>query len=123
MWIARNKDGSLYLFTKKPTRVGSYGTWIWGNQNYCIRINDEKYSVKWEDEPVEVTLVPIMDESSTDAPKLLGPCAVCSNARCLNDKNSCKYSDIHLKDIENNIKPLDSDIAKYVEDNFNELIS
>ena len=65
-WITRDKDGELWLHTHKPKRV-SYpgGLEYWEasmNPNASeMQILNEKLfkDLKWEDEPIEVTIKPI----------------------------------------------------------------
>lgn len=65
MWIARDKDGELYLFTfVKPVRIEEDNENYWIKDEYCgdladcIRLDDKLFpDLKWEDEPVEVNLI------------------------------------------------------------------
>lgn len=63
MWVAREENGLLRLYTKKPYRYDG-GIWRIPNDGDCITISDEEYpqykSIKWEDEPIEIELVPKM---------------------------------------------------------------
>ena len=58
MWVARDKDGSLWIyFDDKPKK--SHDKWWATNQSvrYC-RINSSLFpDLRWEDEPIEVKLV------------------------------------------------------------------
>lgn len=75
MWIARNKDNSLFLFnTNKPNRCSEYDDyigkdtyWVCGNRE-GIEDYNEMYdliqlpssmfpNLKWEDEPIEVDII------------------------------------------------------------------
>jgi len=68
MWIARDKDGTLWLFTHKPHRCRMVG-WdmnSWdspdeceeGDVINCMEINPSLYpEVTWETEPLELELV------------------------------------------------------------------
>lgn len=63
MWIARDKDGSLWFFYEKPTKE-KY-VWLSGfGIGAQFRINEKLFpEVKWEDEePRELVLKPIKDE-------------------------------------------------------------
>lgn len=54
-WLARDKNGRLYLFYfEKPTK----GETIWHTDGYCEKlITDIFPQVKWEDEePTELTI-------------------------------------------------------------------
>lgn len=70
MWIARDKDGSLWLYDEKPIREEKCSVWI--NES---NITDEGIgvlqptmfpSLKWEDEPIEVDLLPKGKTNKTD---------------------------------------------------------
>ena len=55
-WIARDKDGQLYIYSSKPTRHNII--WIQGN-TFCevSKKADESLMgrhITWEDEPVEI---------------------------------------------------------------------
>lgn len=57
MWVARDKNRNLMIFSKKPKRYIS----VWENVYYggtSGRIDPELFpDLKWEDEPIEVELV------------------------------------------------------------------
>lgn len=56
MWVARDKDNSLWLFTDKPKR-NPY-TWTSRSQSTQLEIPMGLFtSLKWEDEPIEVGLI------------------------------------------------------------------
>lgn len=58
IWIARDKEGALFLFTKNPSRFEN----IWNNKSEdglseCTRIPEEWFpELKWEDEPIELVI-------------------------------------------------------------------
>lgn len=65
MWIARDKDGDLTLFSSKPHRCTDVG---WNNESWDVSSMDDFTDVMildpnmfpdltWEDEPIEVELV------------------------------------------------------------------
>lgn len=56
MWIARDKNGSLHLFSSKPFRNGPY--WVSRVTDMDIYIHPSLFpEVKWEDEePRELIL-------------------------------------------------------------------
>lgn len=61
MWIARNKDKSLWLYSQLPIRDKSYWTIkqdsIYSSISSKFRLSDDEFpNLKWEDEPVNVTL-------------------------------------------------------------------
>ena len=56
MWIARDKDGELTLFSNKPHRY----TEVWWNDEFndTMILNQNMFpNLTWEDEPIEVELV------------------------------------------------------------------
>ena len=56
MYVARDKNGSLWLYSKKPYREEYYGGWYSVGVN--LEINSEEFpELKWEDEPIEVKLI------------------------------------------------------------------
>lgn len=62
MWIARDKDDDLGLFTHLPKRCKDYGgSWEAADcedSEYC-GINKKLFpEFKWEDDPVEVDIIP-----------------------------------------------------------------
>lgn len=63
MWIARDKDGELYLFSEKPSKREE----LWGMSRrtiIVIQLPSELFpEVKWEDEePRELVLKPIKEK-------------------------------------------------------------
>lgn len=57
MFIARNKNGDLYLFDSKPKRNEKFGFWSCGSN--CIKITDNYHkkmfkNLQWKDNPKEV---------------------------------------------------------------------
>lgn len=58
MWIARDKDGELYLFSEKPSKREEF--WLM-SRGTVIQLPSELFpEVKWEDEePRELFLKPI----------------------------------------------------------------
>ena len=72
MWIARDKSGTLNLFSEKPIRIDNdddiWLSFVWHPENVhtCKRMQiDSTYfpGLKWEDEPVEVSIVPTIMNS------------------------------------------------------------
>lgn len=55
MWVARDADGSLYMFMEKPEKFSMM--WGTGKHNY-FRIRERLFpEIKWEDpEPTKVQL-------------------------------------------------------------------
>mgnify|MGYP001574185841 CR=1 FL=1 len=69
MWVARDKDGELFLYTKKPYRYAFSGMFVNTVSGKNIRINDTLFpNLKWENKPLEVNLV----ESFSASPRLCG---------------------------------------------------
>lgn len=65
MWIARDKDDSLKLWSSKPNRVAPPTNipsepilTIWDNGGFSIPLSKNTWKeLTWEDEPVEVSLI------------------------------------------------------------------
>lgn len=56
LWIARDKTGNLYLYSKKPERTYPTGYFVSRGGEY-MRIDNNKFpDLKWEDEPMEITI-------------------------------------------------------------------
>lgn len=58
MWVARNKNGDLGLFTDKPFR---YDDKVWCTKHgWYMRLDNDSYGdfddLKWDNEPIEVEL-------------------------------------------------------------------
>ena len=55
MWIARDSDGSLFVYTEKPHK--NKLCWFIDN-SYCLEVDNNLFpEVRWEDEePRELTL-------------------------------------------------------------------
>ena len=56
MYVARDKNGMLFLFKIKPVRMGDI--WSWDEYSYVLDY-DMFPNLKWEDEPLEVNLVAV----------------------------------------------------------------
>lgn len=66
MWLARDKNGALRIWTIKPYKGENAGEWTLGIVNQCSAyINETMYrEVKWTDkEPRELILKPLKDFS------------------------------------------------------------
>lgn len=63
MWVARDKDTSLTLFTGlKPVRSEEHGWW-WMDENLW-KIDPSLFpDLKWEDEPIEIDFVQKTNEN------------------------------------------------------------
>lgn len=62
MWVARDEDGGLYLFTRKPYKSDVVGAWVaksFDHKKVCQKIDNKLLpEVRWEDEdPTEVKIV------------------------------------------------------------------
>lgn len=67
LYLVRNENNSLYLFSKKPIRRWEYkdydskiGEWTSDTDGYCIGfIDDKNYfsDIDWKCEPIEVEIV------------------------------------------------------------------
>ena len=74
MWIARDKDGKLNLFTfLKPVRMDEDGCWVKadcpGELADSIRLADNLFTqLTWDDEPMEVGLFPISADTDEEFP-------------------------------------------------------
>ena len=65
MWVARDKNGELRIWTIRPSKDENAGEWSLSIVNQCSAyINGLQYrEVKWEDkEPRELILKPIKEE-------------------------------------------------------------
>lgn len=66
MWVARDKDGCVCAYEKKPWRQTSEKMWIDGDINFFIDYKEEGFGylfqlsvdafpwLTWDDEPVEI---------------------------------------------------------------------
>ena len=62
-WLARDKDGRLYLHTNKPRRVSILGG-CWDSSNYMELDSNQYPDVTYETEPklVSITITPPLNE-------------------------------------------------------------
>lgn len=63
MWVARDEDGSLCICNTKPIRISKKwykGYWDHDEFDGMLEIKDKSLfpNLTWEDEPIEVSLVP-----------------------------------------------------------------
>jgi len=71
-WLARDRSGVLFFYNEKPNK--GHGVWLGKNESgYPVEDSTEKFSaVPWEDEPVEMALVPVERLAALEAlPELL----------------------------------------------------
>lgn len=69
MWIARDKNGSLWLYNEKPIRNEEEEDWtIATPTDTAVGTLDTNMfpELKWEDEPIEVDLVAVNKSIVTD---------------------------------------------------------
>lgn len=65
MWVARDKNGELRVWTIRPCKDEDAGEWTLFIPNQCSAVINGLYypEVKWEDdEPRELVLKPIKEE-------------------------------------------------------------
>lgn len=54
MWVARDKNGDLYLYQDKPIRIEA----IFGSQYLYFGIPNILFpELKWEDDPIEIEII------------------------------------------------------------------
>ncbi len=59
MWVARDKNNSLWLYKEKPYRNEIYECWQSEDPYVYVGPIDKTLfpNLKWEDEPIEVTII------------------------------------------------------------------
>ena len=56
-WIARDKDGALYMYKVKPYRGKADYEGCWGSDGDTLALENSLFlSVSWESDPLEVTI-------------------------------------------------------------------
>lgn len=56
-WIARDKDGALYMYKVKPYRGKSDYEDCWDSDGDTLALDNSLFqSITWESEPLEVTI-------------------------------------------------------------------
>lgn len=58
-WVARDKNGSLFAYEDKPERCDNQKEWF-AETFLCLMVNSFFPELKWEDEPLEVMLTPVI---------------------------------------------------------------
>lgn len=57
LWVARDKNGELYLYNEKPERYND--SEVWCACGICSKLDNNLFpGLKFEDKPVEVVLLP-----------------------------------------------------------------
>lgn len=64
-WIARDANGSLFVYEKKPCRCHDLKTWQSGR--FCQMPNHLFPDLTWEDEPIEVEIRPTITDLDAKA--------------------------------------------------------
>lgn len=66
LWIARDRDGSLYIYSKKPKKIKIEGIFILDQNSYYFdyfKINNNKFrEVTFENSPQQVEINLIKNE-------------------------------------------------------------
>lgn len=61
LWVARDKSGELFAYDSKPKRERYLGFW-YSDLNCCSISGDLFHELKWQDEPLEVELRPVITD-------------------------------------------------------------
>ena len=60
-WVARDKDGNLFAYNDKPTRCDNQKEWF--EEKFLFSMENSFFpELKWEDEPIEVELRPLVTD-------------------------------------------------------------
>ena len=65
LWVARDKNGFLFVYEDKPTRCDNQREWL--GRFLCSMKNSYFPELKWEDEPIEIELRPTITDLDTKA--------------------------------------------------------
>ena len=65
LWVARDKNGFLFVYEDKPTRCDNQKEWI-GRFSNSIK-NSYFHNLTWEDEPIEIRIRPAITDIDTKA--------------------------------------------------------
>ena len=60
LWVARDKNCFLFVYEDKPTRCDNQCEWL--GRFLCSMKNSYFPELKWEDEPIEVELRPVITD-------------------------------------------------------------
>lgn len=65
LWVARDKNGFLFVYEDKPTRRDNQREWL---GRFLTSMKNSYFpKLKWEDEPIEVELRPAITDLDTKA--------------------------------------------------------
>lgn len=64
LWIARNANGSLFVYEKKPRRCNDLKTWQPGR--FCQIPKHLFHDLTWEDEPIEMEMRTDLDAKAKE---------------------------------------------------------
>ena len=65
LWVARDKNGFLFVYEDKPTRCDNQREWL--GRFLCSMKNSYFPELTWEDEPIEVELRPAITDIDAKA--------------------------------------------------------
>lgn len=64
LWVARDADGEIGFFKKKPKR----SEYLWCSEWYCWIVRRDMFpDLTWEDEPIEVEIRPVITDLDAKA--------------------------------------------------------
>lgn len=65
-WLARDKDGNLFAYNDKPKRCDNQREWF--SEKFLFSMENSFFpELKWEDEPLELELRPLVTDLDTKA--------------------------------------------------------
>lgn len=66
LWVARDKNGELYLYNEKPERYNDSG--VWCACGICSKSDNNLFpGLTWEDDPIEVEIRPVITDLDAKA--------------------------------------------------------
>lgn len=67
IWIARDKDGTLYVHIRKPKRDTFNGIWVNNGDNRSYEVLDGDWfpEVTWENSPIELVPKIMIDKNTS----------------------------------------------------------
>lgn len=63
LWVARDADGEIAFFKEKPER----SEYLWESKWLCCIRSEMFPGIKWEDEPLEVEIRPVITDLDAKA--------------------------------------------------------